>query len=302
MTSGKTICVWFRNDLRTLDNPALASAFDLLQADSSRLIIGLFTFTPKSYLAYNLGSPKINFVLRSVLAHSQILWDKYKIPLFTFECPFQKDVPEALIPFLEKYKVNELLFNIEYEVNEAKRDENILRLLKGKVNVTSFHDQCIVPPNSLRSKASDSCYVMYTPFKNAWFDLVKNNQTRFLSTHDIPANMGNNLDQLKELGVTSRPDVPYQLDGFELGEEQSNIPQLWPVSETVALQKLQDFAQSCMKDYKALRDYPAVKKTSGLSPYLAVGSISAKQCVKKAMEINHAKLDSGNEGDENVVQ
>lgn len=139
---------------------------------------------------------------------------------------------------------------------------------------------------------------MYSPFKKSWFEQVRNFKKKYLTVFEEPASdFRNDEGALKTLNVS--PDtVPKSVDGFELSAEmQKRLDESWPPSELAGLKKLQQFAESrSLPEYEAERNFPAKNGTSGLSPYLASGVLSAKECVVVAMERNNGKLDSGSQG------
>ncbi len=55
---------------------------------------------------------------------------------------------------------------------------------------------------------------------------------------------------------------------------------LWPVGEDSAYQRLLQFIDNDGASYKEQRDLAAENGTSTLSPYLAAGIISARQCLQ----------------------
>ncbi len=57
--------------------------------------------------------------------------------------------------------------------------------------------------------------------------------------------------------------------------------QLFPAGEEAALQRLRRFCREDVQDYQQQRDFPAVAGTSCLSPYLALGILSPRQCVNR---------------------
>ena len=85
--------------------------------------------------------------------------------------------------------------------------------------------------------------------------------------------------------------VPTCIAGFETALAQS----LWPAGEDHAQARLQTFIEKKIKHYAAHRDFPALDGTSTLSPYLAAGIISPRQCLKAAMDVNGQRLESGDE-------
>ncbi len=84
--------------------------------------------------------------------------------------------------------------------------------------------------------------------------------------------------------------------GFDLPELKINLKQEWPAGEAEAFNRLTLFLNEKGGDYQTNRDFPSIKGTSRLSAYLALGVISAKQCVSEARKRNNGKLDSGNSG------
>jgi deoxyribodipyrimidine photo-lyase len=188
-----------------------------------------------------------------------------------------------------------LYINNEYEVNEAKRDLAIEQLL-AKDSVLTFRsdDQVVMPPGSLRSQAGN-VYTVYSPFKKAWFEMVRNLKEKYLTLMDASYQ---NPVQLLTPPVEKPDDVPASVDGFDLdAETRKKMIELYPAGEEYAHKKLHEFGEKkALTRYKTDRDFPNKTGTSGLSPYLASGVISAKQCVVKAMEFNGGKLDTGSEG------
>lgn len=70
----------------------------------------------------------------------------------------------------------------------------------------------------------------------------------------------------------------------------------WPAGENEAHRRLTRFIDETVEDYLQLRDLPARTGTSQLSPYLAAGVISPRQCLHAALSGNQGELDSGSVG------
>ena len=73
-------------------------------------------------------------------------------------------------------------------------------------------------------------------------------------------------------------------------------PDLWPEGERAARRRLESFVAKRIERYHATRDLPAINGTSTLSPYLAVGVLSPRQCLEAALAVNNGRLDSGRKG------
>ena len=103
------------------------------------------------------------------LQELQIKLNKKNIPLVIIEADTYKDTKEKLWTFCDKNNVSNLHFNIEYPINELKRDEEISEFFKRKgIGVFSYHDQVIHIPGSLKTKAGGN-FSVYSPFKKKWF-------------------------------------------------------------------------------------------------------------------------------------
>uniref|UniRef100_A0A914YFD0 Cryptochrome-1 n=1 Tax=Panagrolaimus superbus TaxID=310955 RepID=A0A914YFD0_9BILA len=71
----------------------------------------------------------------------------------------------------------------------------------------------------------------------------------------------------------------------------------WSKSEEEIIKMADNFIELKGDNYKKTRDFPYLSDgTSRLSPYLAIGSISAKYLMVKARAANNNKLSSGSEG------
>lgn len=70
----------------------------------------------------------------------------------------------------------------------------------------------------------------------------------------------------------------------------------WPVGEQVAQTRLDKYIEEKIRNYKHDRDFPHLDRTSRLSAYLAIGAVSARTCIHRAISANHGKWSSGSEG------
>ena len=68
---------------------------------------------------------------------------------------------------------------------------------------------------------------------------------------------------------------------------------LFAADEKTALARLRAFCQQAAADYEGQRDFPAVEGTSRLSPCLAIGVLSPRQCLHRLLTEHPAALDGG---------
>ncbi|MDO5619232.1 cryptochrome/photolyase family protein [Kocuria sp.] len=91
--------------------------------------------------------------------------------------------------------------------------------------------------------------------------------------------------------VTSQTSLFKTVSGLELGTplESSTEPHwaakfTWQPGEVAAVERMEDFLSGPVEDYASARDLPDRPGTSGLSPYLAHGEISARRAWEMAQQ------------------
>lgn len=269
--------VWFRNDLRVRDNPAVHRA--CVDADDG--VIGVFLISPKQWREHDWADVKVDFLLRTIEVLSERL-KKLNIPLLIRTVPTFTGAPKPLLDIARGHQCDALYYNVEYEVNERRRDEAVQRQFKrAGLAVHVHHNQAIVRPDALRT-SGDGFYTVFTPFKRSW--------TKHLDETGVPEPLGRPRRQ--PAMPTPPDDVPSSIDGFPSG----GLARLWPAGEEAARRRLRRFIEQNVGRYKSKRDSPADDLTSRLSPYLAIGSLSARQCLAAALEGNNGRLDRGRVG------
>jgi deoxyribodipyrimidine photo-lyase len=82
------------------------------------------------------------------------------------------------------------------------------------------------------------------------------------------------------------------VEGFRSPVDASH----WPAGEAAARRRLEQFARTAVGDYHVTRDLPALDGTSALSPYLAAGVLSVRQCLAAAAAANGGRVDEGEPG------
>jgi deoxyribodipyrimidine photo-lyase len=270
--------VWFNDDLRIHDNPALYHA----RKQCDKGIIAVYALDPGMWRDHNVAACRVDFVLRG-LNELKASLKKINIPFIVFEVKSIKTIPEKLLKLAKSVNATALFYNCQYEVNEKKRNEAAEALFKkNHLQVSSYHDQVILPPGSVLTQQGNY-FSVFTPFKNAW---IKKFMSQDIKTCPTPK-----AQKRLHLKIKSHP-IPSNITGFK-----SDIdPKLWPAGEIAANKRLKKFLVTNLKNYKKERDFPAMDSTSKLSAYLSSGMISARECFLSAMARNHNEIDSGNIG------
>ena len=270
--------VWFRHDLRIYDNPALFRA-----AEAQEGVLAVYFICHEMIKNHVVAPVQIDFIRRHLL---QINIDlaELKIPLVIIAV----DKTAEIIPHLQKlakqHQVEELFINAEYPLDEFTRDKQVSEALREQgLVVKRFHDRVIIPPGMVRNGKGEP-YKVFTAFKNNWLQ-----QAKVLPLQPLkkPATQPEHI-------TASLTDE--KINQLFIGFQLHDLSALWPAGEKEASKRLKSFVKHRIGDYQAARDFPQLEGTSQLSPYLALGSISPRQCITAALQANQGELDSGNTG------
>lgn len=270
--------VWFKKDLRLHDQLALYHACK----QGTDGVIGLYIIDPAMWRQHHVAHCHIEFILRGLQTLRADL-EEIGIPLIVYNTlDMAQDDASLILEFMQKHKLDALFYNREYEVNEKKRDDQVTQLLtKNNIRVHAFDDQLIIPANQTL-KSDNTYFKVFTPFKRHWQQVFRHQaSTSLLPKPKINAPI--------KLASSEIPKI--------LPNVQSRIPShLWPAGEAAAKERLTTFLRDKIGRYDTERDFPALDNTSKLSPYLALGMISPRECFFSALQYNDNELDTGNRG------
>lgn len=270
--------VWFRSDLRVRDNTALHHA--ALASGKQAGVVGVFLIVAAQWREHDWAGVKVDLILRSLRVLSEDL-AALNIPLVIESVDRFDDVPGALLGLARRHGCGAIAFNREYEVNERRRDREVSKAFEGTgLGVSAFDDHVLLPPGAVRT-GEGRYYTVFTPFKRAYF---KELEARGLL--DGPGRVLAAPGKQKPANVERSP-VPDSVQGFVSAID----PALWPAGEKAALKRLDKFVSGRIRGYGEQRDLPAVDGTSTLSPYLAIGCISPRQCLHAAVKANDGRLE-----------
>ncbi len=239
--------LWFRNDLRTHDNPALHYFMDAHCSDHPRK--AFFFISEKQWHFHDWSAIKIDFVKRHAfalipeLANLGIELEVVTAPDFSAQIDYLKK-------YCKQHDIQSVLANSEVEYNEQQRDK---LLIKSGIPLRLFEADVIVPKGKVLNQ-SGAMFKVFTPFKKSWLAYVKKFGFEYLGK------------------IKSK-----KLNDVELKSTENNTrSSSWPIAHDYELNTLPTFFQGKLADYAAHRDIPSIKGTSGISPYLAAGVISPR--------------------------
>ncbi|WAE54622.1 deoxyribodipyrimidine photo-lyase [Stutzerimonas frequens] len=271
-----TQLLWLRSDLRVSDNTALAAAM------AAGPTVALYLITPCQWLAHDDAPCKVDFWLRNLVALSEQL-HALNVPLLIREVDDWTAAPDALLRVCQQLDVQGVHCNDEYGVNEQRRDQAVAERLQGVgVSLRRHLDQLLFAPGTLRTQ-SGGYFKVFSQFRKACLARLSVSPPLCIPrpTAQPP------------LPIVSDP-LPTAVAGFPPPTDY--LRALWPAGETFAQRRLASFVEDDLEQYHQRRDLPAEPGTSQLSPYLAAGVISIRQCLHAALGYNRGELDSGASG------
>ncbi|WP_429181511.1 deoxyribodipyrimidine photo-lyase [Aeromonas salmonicida] len=252
--------VWFRNDLRLADNPALRHAC----AEAGE-VAALFVISPTQWQQHKMAPIRQQFLLAQVDELGKAL-AALGIPLHLLRVETFAEMPTALASLSSELGVSQLYANQAIEIDEQRRDLAVSAMLaEQEVSCHWFNGCCVLPPGRVLT-GSGEMFKVFTPFSRAWLKALE--EDGFV-IHRAPA--------LRAEPLPWQPLAEREWSYGALGEVTPD-PR-WPVGEAEAQRRLHAFLEQAVLDYGETRDFPAQAGTSILSPYLAAGIISPRQCV-----------------------
>ncbi|WP_067147641.1 cryptochrome/photolyase family protein [Pseudotamlana agarivorans] len=241
---------WFRRDLRLEDNAALHFALN-----SGNKVLPIFIFDEDIVESLPESDARISFIYNS-LKEIDIQLKSFGSSLLVL-----KGTPLNIWKKLcSEYRVEKVYFNKDYEPYAMKRDHQVSTFLNAQnIQSHSYKDQVIFEEHEIL-KADKSPYTVYTPYNNQWLKHFS------LKVHTATYDCLNLKLQFLEFQCTF-PALE------KLGFKESDI-------------KVKPYQLNDLKAYDELRDYPALDKTSNLSPYLRFGLVSIRKIVAHAYQTN----------------
>ena len=258
-----TALIWFRQDLRLVDNPAFFEA-----CTHHQRVIPIYIFEEKSSV---LGEAQSWWLHHSLLALSASLATQFGLKLILRK---GKSL-DIILDLVKTLGVEAIYWNRCYEPHNIIRDKGIKATLQeNSIGAFSFNGSLLNEPWTIHNKSGDF-FKVFTPYwKTARQALTP--QTEKLVTHN-PTSVEVISEQLEDWTLLPQLDWASQFSDF------------WTPGEAGAQQKLNEFITRSLNGYKTHRDIPEKRATSLLSPHLHFGEISPLT-ILRAVEFN--KLDS----------
>lgn len=254
--TNKPVIVWFRDDLRLADNPALAEA-----ATSGAPVLCVYVFDESASLRAPGGASRwwlhhsLAALAKDLKAAGADLW-------------LMRGAASDLVPALARASGARTVWNRRYDAGGIALDSAIKAQLKEDgLDVESFNASLLYEPWTLRTGAGQP-FRVFTPF---WKAAQASGPPplpipapKKLIAAQWPANGPQRiaLDDLRLLPTT--PDWA------------GGLRETWTPGEQGARHRLAEFLDNGMSLYGAHRDRPDMESVSRLAPHLRFGEISAR--------------------------
>lgn len=249
------VLVWFRQDLRIEDNPALAAALK-----TGRPLIPLYIYAPAEETPWAPGGAS-----KWWLHHALEALDKELQEYGSRLILRTGDSLENLLDICKTHQVTDVFWNRRYEPLIINRDVQIKQTLRARgIDTESFSASLLFEPHTIQNR-SGKPFRVFTPF---WKHL-----------RSLPVEAPESVD-IKELIASPTAPRSSSLQSLELLPDipwDKSFYQHWSPDLKAAGQTLNEFVQHRARRYKDHRDLPAVNGTSRLSPYLHFGQLGPRQ-------------------------
>lgn len=266
-----TAVVWFRQDLRLSDNPALSHAIQ-----SGDNIIPLYIHAPEDAEPWEPGGASrswLHYSLAALEGDCERLGSRLIIR--------RGPVSAALLDICREVSASTVYWNRLYEPALSARDSGIEAFMRQRgISVKTFNAALLYEPREV-TKTTGEPYRVFTPF---WKAIRKKGVLKQI--HPRPTalpSVGKDLKSLSLAALELLPKIPWDRGFYDV----------WTPGEAGAQHALSQFLSERVEHYRTGRDHPGSDLTSRLSPHLHFGEISPRQ-VAMAIEECRTRRDVPN--------
>ena len=222
------------------------------------------------------------------------------IPLVCITAEERGDKVAEVMKFVKDNDVSHVYANIEYEVDELRRDLKFAHQVEEakELSFEDFHDQTVMKPGVLTT-GSGGPHKVFTPYHRAWLAEVSDKPDLIKTEEEPVANEKSANKDLKSLFDTKVPSLP-EGKSFESKEDQQRIRKLWPAGHKAGMDRLDHFLKKKVQNYMEDRSEPAKDPSSRLSPYFASGVISVREALSAASKQNETGANFSQSGDPGI--
>ena len=252
--------VWFRQDLRIDDNPALHEA-----VKNHHLIYPIFILDDADAGEWCLGGAS-----RWWLHHSLSRLDQSLLSNLSYFVGPPEDIFKKL---LSEHEFSAVYANHCFEPWRIAQEQSIQRLLEErKKDLILSTGNLLVSPDRVY-KDDGTPYKVFTPFYRKGCLKYRDEFKQPLSAPDLTSI---DLSKLNDDSLSMLELMP-TISWYE------DIEKLWKPGEEGAKEALAVFIERGVNNYKESRNFPSIEGVSRLSPHLHFGEISPKYIYSKVV-------------------
>ena len=241
---------WFRRDLRLDDNVGFYNALK-----SEHPVLPIFIFDEEILKKLPKDDARLTFIYETLQKMRTKLENKNSSSI----AMFYGEPVTIYKNLLEKYNIDTVFTNRDYEPYAKERDDKVQQLLNdNNIKFKTFKDQVIFEQNEV-TKKDGLPYVVYTPYMKVWKEQFKTYTLDFYYTSSFLKN----LIQDKELPNLTLSDI-----GFTKSNQKIKKHIVTP---------------ALIQNYEDTRNFPAQDSTSKLGPHLRFGTVSIRKMIEKAI-------------------
>jgi deoxyribodipyrimidine photo-lyase len=251
--------MWFRQDLRLADNPALVDACGRGE------IIPIYILDDENADSWKIGGASRWWLHHALEDLNRSLNQGLQL--------YKGEASAILSVLAHQTGAEAIVWNRCYEPWRIVRDANIKSALKGQgLDVQSFNGSLLWEPWQVLKKDSTP-YKVFTPYyRRGCLSAVAPRQPIPIPKSINISKTSNHSLRLEDLNLL--PKINWD------GEMNAR----WDISEAAAHTRLDEFVMDDLQDYREGRNFPNKPNVSRLSPYLHFGQISPNIAWHRASE------------------
>lgn len=239
--------MWFRQDLRLADNPALAKACEHVT------FYPIYIFDPVASSGMPMGGASKVYLHHALKHLQEELGGRLSL--------YFGDSVAVIKKLIDRYQVSALYSNIGFEPTCVATDNAIMAYAKERsAQYIQTNGNYIWHPDAIY-KDDKNPYKVFTPYKRK----AMSSSRRAL----IPIPNTSSAKKETELSVTLE-----ELALLPKEKWGKAIASQWEYGEKKAMQKVETFIKEQLSGYKEGRNHPAKNQTSNISMHLHFGELS----------------------------
>jgi len=267
--------MWFRQDLRLADNPALIAAID-----SCDQVLPVFIDDELPGTISQIGEAS-----RVWLHHSLVALQKSLKECGSSLLICRGEPGNVLNELAKKFGVEQIFWNRCYDPATRERDQALKQKLS-HLNPQSYLGSLLYEPVST-VKSDATPYRVFTPY---WKNLM----------HTLPGEPP--LPAPKKISSPKAADLSIDdLNYLPKKPWAKAMIASWQIGEKAAHATLKTFLAKEVRHYDSQRDIPSIKGTSKMSPHLHFGEISPRQILHQTFA-SRKSVTAVNVGEETFIK